>query len=144
MDFTFLLDFEKLFQIILVLVISVIYLKLKNSERIPGGPWGFPIIGNRGILRKRPHIQLTQLRVTFGDVFSIMLGSWGRQRVVVVCSWEGFQAGLNRKTLQTSGRPKKVMKNMFNDDTYCRGKFFNDLLFLAIFISYINNSFFTL
>lgn len=120
MQITAMLDIDKLFLLILVIVLSTIYLRRQNLAQFPNGPWGFPLVGNYGILQNRPHIRLSQLRERFGDVFSITLG---RQRVVAVCSWEGIMEGLVKKSVKMSGRPLNLMTNMFNSGIYEGGRF---------------------
>lgn len=126
MILTALIDIDKLFLLILVIVLSIIYLRRQSVTQFPGGPLGFPLIGNYGILQNRPHIRLTQLQRSFGDVFSITVG---RKKMVVVSSWEGIMEGLVKKSVSMSGRPQNLMKNMFNSGTCKAGK--SDLLSLT-------------
>ena len=111
MVLTTLLDFDQLFLLILLIVLSIVYLTRQHAAQFPNGPWGFPLIGNYRILQTRPHIRLSQLVEKFGDVFSIKVG---RQKVVIVSSWEGISEGLVKKSLKMSGRPRNLIKNMFH------------------------------
>lgn len=69
---------------------------LRRREKLPPGPYQFPIIGNAFQIGKNPHQSLAKLSKTYGPLMSLQLGSI---YTVVVSSPE-----IAKEILQTNDR----------------------------------------
>ncbi|XP_053376322.1 cytochrome P450 1A2-like [Mercenaria mercenaria] len=120
----FSLEADKIFLLLLVLALSIVYL-LKNKVRdFPAGPLDYPLIGTNKFLQTNPHIRLTRLKEKYGDVYSIKLG---KERAVVVCSLEGIEEGLVKKSPVFGGRPKEFLPHSFFNGCTDGGLSFSEL-----------------
>ena len=98
--------------LLIILFLSLIYLRNHFCDNFPPGPWGYPIIGNLKLLQDKPHLHLTYLKEKYGDVYSLQLG---RYRTVVVCSLDGIQEGLVKNSPMFSGRSSFLSnRELFN------------------------------
>ncbi|XP_071498195.1 steroid 17-alpha-hydroxylase/17,20 lyase-like [Diadema antillarum] len=97
---------------------AVYYLKERYDykvRRLPPGPTSIPLIGNAlSINPKSPHLSLIKLAETYGDIFSIKLGS---ERVVVLNNAELIKAAY--RGVDISHRP-----DFFSMDVLAGGKGF--------------------
>ncbi|NP_001165708.1 cytochrome P450 family 1 subfamily A member 1 S homeolog [Xenopus laevis] len=90
-------------------VFAIVFLVLR-SERVkipPGtkklpGPMPYPIIGNLLSLSKNPHLSLTRMSKTYGDVFQIQIGT---KPVLVLSGLETLKQALIRQGDEFAGRP---------------------------------------
>lgn len=90
-------------------VLSGVYTLWRSPrENYPRGPTAWPFIGNVQILSHKPHLKLFNLKDTYGDVFSLKLGT---QDVVVVCSLAGIQEGLQDRGEKFAERPNSLVYN---------------------------------
>lgn len=71
---------------------------------LPPGPYGLPIVGNLLQLGTSPHISLLELSKTYGDIFSLRLGTW---QVVSVNSLDAVKetVSLGGSNHALDGRP---------------------------------------
>ncbi|WAR01257.1 CP1A1-like protein, partial [Mya arenaria] len=109
------LQTENILLLLLVFILSCVYLWKRSVSSFPEGPWSIPFTKNQKLLHARPHIRLTQLRDVYGEIFSVKLG---RQRAVVVSSFEGLNEGLVKKAFTLSGRPGSLLSGVFNKVSY--------------------------
>ncbi|XP_052797461.1 cytochrome P450 2J6-like isoform X2 [Mya arenaria] len=107
------LQTENILLLLLVFILSCVYLWKRSVSSFPEGPWSIPFTKNQKLLHARPHIRLTQLRDVYGEIFSVKLG---RQRAVVVSSFEGLNEGLVKKAFTLSGRPGSLLSGVFNKE----------------------------
>ena len=69
------------------LTITVWYFIQKYKNNMPPGPWGFPVLGYLPFLGSQPQEKFMQLRKTYGDIFTIQMGSFiavvlnGREKI---------------------------------------------------------------
>lgn len=73
----------------------------QGLKRIPG-PRGYPFIGNMLDLGKNPHLSLTQMSRTYGDVMMIRIGT---TPVLVLSGLETIREALVRQGTDFMGRP---------------------------------------
>ncbi|XP_078531893.1 cytochrome P450 1A4-like [Lissotriton helveticus] len=99
-----------------LLAMVIIFLFMKFMEGInrkhpsPPGPWGWPIVGNLFQLGEYPHLPLTQMRATYGDVIKLKLGF---VPVVVLSGFETVKEALLKKGDTFAGRPKMITFSFF-------------------------------
>lgn len=118
------LEADKIFLSLLVLALTIVYLWKKRVKDFPAGPIGYPLIGNNKLLQSIPHIRLTRLKEKYGSIYSIQLG---KQKAVVVCSLEGIEEGLVKKSPVFGGRPKGFLSNEFFSGGVDGGVIFSEL-----------------
>ena len=99
--FTDMFDTTNTVVLLVVLFLSLIYLKRALLQNFPPGPWSWPFFGNLKVLREKPHLHLTYLQKKYGDIYSLRLGKY---RAVVACSVEAIQEGLIKNSHKFSGR----------------------------------------
>ncbi|XP_060573271.1 cytochrome P450 1A1-like [Ruditapes philippinarum] len=99
-------------------IISFVFLTCLMIKRIfqnrnktyPDGPFGFPIIGHLPLFGNYPPKTFMKWWNSYGDVFSIRLGSWN---TVVVNGYDAVKAAAEHPDDVFSGRP-----NFFSMDIY--------------------------
>lgn len=115
----FSLEPDKFFLLLLVLSLSIVYLWKNRVQDFPAGPLSYPLIGHSKLLQTIPHIRLTRLKEKYGNVYSIKLG---KQKAVVVCSLEGIEEALLKKSPVFGGRPKGFLPHEFFNGCVDGGK----------------------
>lgn len=75
---------------------------LVSLRKYPSGPFPLPIIGNLHQLGNRPHENFTELKKTYGDVYSISLGM---QRWVIINTVDVAREALINNSVAFAGRP---------------------------------------
>ncbi|XP_030042359.1 cytochrome P450 1A1 [Microcaecilia unicolor] len=90
-------------------VFSVLFLILRSfRERVPKGlkklpgPWSFPVIGNILELGKSPHLSLTKMSQTYGDMMQIQIGT---RPVLVLSGLDTLKQALIKQGDDFLGRP---------------------------------------
>ncbi|XP_029430341.1 cytochrome P450 1A5 [Rhinatrema bivittatum] len=73
----------------------------KGLKKIPG-PWPFPVIGNMLELGKNPHLSLTKMSQTYGDVMQIQIGT---RPVLVLSGLDTLKQALIKQGEDFLGRP---------------------------------------
>ncbi|XP_029468177.1 cytochrome P450 1A1-like isoform X2 [Rhinatrema bivittatum] len=98
------------------LVIVLVIMRIKESLGKQGkslpGPWALPVIGNIFQIGKSPHLSLTKMRETYGEVFLIKLGV---VPVVVVSGLETMKQVLVKQGDDYAGRPKLYSFSLLAD-----------------------------
>ncbi|XP_045182832.2 cytochrome P450 1A1-like [Mercenaria mercenaria] len=95
-----------------------------RGKRYPKGPMGFPIIGHLPFFGSHPPSTFMKWRESYGDVFSIRLGSW---QAVVVNGYKAVKAAAEHPNDAFSGRPNfvsmEVAAELINEETFAFGNF---------------------
>ncbi|XP_046561767.1 cytochrome P450 1A2-like [Haliotis rubra] len=73
-----------------------------NNNAAPG-PWGYPVLGHLPLLGTEPHVTFQKLRMKFGDVFRIQLGTWP---ALVINGKKAIKEALVEQGDAFSGRPQ--------------------------------------
>jgi cytochrome P450 len=63
---------------LLLLILLVVVLQrfgFRKSQKLPPGPWPWPVVGNLFMLGKSPHIALTRFAEKYGPLVCLRLGS---------------------------------------------------------------------
>lgn len=87
---------------ILCLLIRTFQKKIPKGLKLPPGPRSLPLIGNAHQLGKNPHLTLTEMSKTYGDVMQIKIGM---QPVVVLSGYETLRQALIKQGDDFAGRP---------------------------------------
>ena len=111
---------NKVFLLCAIFVLSMVYLWKNRIGNFPPGPWGFPIVGNLMVYKQRPHVKITHLSKRYGNIFSLNLG---KQRTVVISSFEGISEGLIKHSEEFAGRPSLFSTPVLFDGKRDGGKF---------------------
>lgn len=101
----------------LTVFMTVLFLQwlLQNKEkRYPKGPVGFPIVGHLPLFGKYPPKTFLKWWNSFGDVFSIRLGSWN---TVVVNGYDAVKAAAEHPDDAFSGRPHFLSMEILSERT---------------------------
>ncbi|XP_021360956.1 cytochrome P450 2B5-like [Mizuhopecten yessoensis] len=90
--------------IVAVLLILMVSRSLQWPANVPPGPTGYPIVGSILLLsgKKKPKETFRQLRVKFGDVFSLTLG---RNLLVVINGVDALKEAFIKRADDFSDRP---------------------------------------
>jgi cytochrome P450 len=120
-------DLTSVFGIVFTVFITVLFLQrfLQNrKKRYPKGPFGFPIIGHIPLFGNNPPKTFMKWWKSYGDVFSLRLGSWN---TVVVNGYKAVKAAAEHPDDAYSGRPNFVSMSIFKErikeDTFAFGNF---------------------
>jgi len=84
------------------IVIYTITSYYTSDKRLPPGPIPLPLVGNMFNMGPQPHLSLTSLSKTYGDIFRLSVGI---HRIVVVNSIEAAREALVRRSSDFAGRP---------------------------------------
>lgn len=91
---------------VLLCVLSLLLLALRGQRRtrgtLPPGPRPWPLVGNLLQMGEQVHLSLTNLRVQYGDVFQMKMGSLV---VVVLSGYSTVKEALVRQGEAFAGRP---------------------------------------
>ncbi|XP_056601747.1 cytochrome P450 1A1 [Triplophysa dalaica] len=91
---------------VLLCVFSLLLLALRGQRRtrgtLPPGPRPWPLVGNLLQMGEQVHLSLTNLRVQYGDVFQVKMGSLV---VVVLSGYSTVKEALVRQGEAFAGRP---------------------------------------
>ncbi|XP_060559051.1 cytochrome P450 1A1-like, partial [Ruditapes philippinarum] len=101
--------------IICMVLMMVHFLKRFHQTRnkiYPNGPFGFPIVGHLPLFGNYPPETFMKWWKTYGDVFSIRLGSWN---AVVVNGYNAVKAAGEHPDDAFSGRPNFVSMDILNE-----------------------------
>ncbi|KAM4748961.1 cytochrome P450 1A1 [Rhinophrynus dorsalis] len=98
---------------------AVIFLFLKSfrqnvpqgTKKVPG-PMPYPLIGNLLSLSKNPHLSLTKMSETYGDVMQIQIGT---KPVLVLSGLETIKQALIKQGDEFSGRPDLFTFRLIGD-----------------------------
>ncbi|XP_077990656.1 cytochrome P450 2J6-like [Glandiceps talaboti] len=91
-----------------VVLVILILISRQNRPNLPPGPTGWPILGSLPFLAgKQMDITLTELGRKYGDVYSIMLGSY---RVVILNSFDVIKEALVKRADYFNGRPMNIKR----------------------------------
>ncbi|XP_018414433.1 PREDICTED: cytochrome P450 1A5-like isoform X2 [Nanorana parkeri] len=100
-------------------VFSVVFLILRAyTQRVPHGtkrllgPFPLPIIGNLLSLSKNPHLSLTKMSETYGDVFQIQIGT---KPVLVLSGLQTLRQALLKQGDVFNGRPDLFTFRLIGD-----------------------------
>lgn len=100
-------------------VFCVVFLILKSyTQRVPRGtkklpgPFPLPFIGNLLSLSKNPHLSLTKMSETYGDVFQIQIGT---KPVLVLSGLETIRQALLKQGDAFLGRPDLFTFRLIGD-----------------------------
>nr|XP_033776368.1 cytochrome P450 1A5 [Geotrypetes seraphini]XP_033776369.1 cytochrome P450 1A5 [Geotrypetes seraphini] len=87
-----------------VLFLIVRYFRERTPKGLkkPPGPWSFPVIGNILELGKKPHLSLTKMSQTYGDVMQIQIGT---RPVLVLSGLNTLKQALIKQGDDFIGRP---------------------------------------
>ncbi|ESO95073.1 hypothetical protein LOTGIDRAFT_232181 [Lottia gigantea] len=66
------------------------------------GPISWPVIGNLHQLGKKPHVKLTEFRKTYGDVYTIRMGS---RQTIVLNGLQTIKSAMIKQAEDFAGRP---------------------------------------
>ncbi|MEE6517403.1 hypothetical protein FKM82_027583 [Ascaphus truei] len=98
---------------------AVIFLLLKSfRQKVPRGtkqapgPMPYPLIGNLLALSKNPHLSLTKMSETYGDVMQIQIGT---KPVVVLSGLETLRQALVKQGEEFAGRPDLFTFRLIGD-----------------------------
>ncbi|XP_060563810.1 cytochrome P450 1B1-like [Ruditapes philippinarum] len=115
---------DKIFLLLLVLVLSIVYLLKSRVKDFPDGPICYPFIGSNQFLQTNAHIRLTRLKEKYGDIYSIQIG---KKPAVIVCSLEGIEEGLLKKSPSFGGRPRDFLPPTLFNGCHDGGIIFSEL-----------------
>ncbi|XP_043933132.1 cytochrome P450 1A1 [Protopterus annectens] len=87
---------------IFCLIIRTFQKKVPQGLKLPLGPTGLPLIGNAHQLGKNPHLTLSEMHKTYGDVMQIKIGM---RPVVVLSGYETIRQALIKQGDDFAGRP---------------------------------------
>jgi hypothetical protein len=90
--------------VIAIFIVTLLYSRRKQSQRLPNGPSGVPLLGNildfRGTLL---HLKLTEWSRRYGDFYSYKIG---QSPVIVLSSPSAVQDLYIKRGKKYSSRPK--------------------------------------
>ncbi|XP_045192775.2 cytochrome P450 1A1-like [Mercenaria mercenaria] len=100
------------------------WLLQNRGKRYPRGPFGFPIVGHLPFFGNHPPSTFMKWWKSYGDVFSIRLGSWN---AVVVNGFKAVKAAAEHPDDAFSGRPNFVSMELLiesdNEERFAFGNF---------------------
>ncbi|XP_045181602.2 cytochrome P450 1A1-like [Mercenaria mercenaria] len=95
-----------------------------KGKRYPKGPMGLPIVGHLPFFGRHPPSTFMKWWESYGNVFSIRLGSWN---TVVVNGYKAVKAAAEHPNDAFSGRPKfissEVLAERIHEDVFAFGNF---------------------
>lgn len=104
-------DLLSCFLVVAVFVLAFIWNRRYSWDRLPNGPLGFPIVGHLPFLaRSAPLEVFASWHNTYGDVYSIRLGSWN---TVVLNGFHTISEAAKRKDYVFSSRPPFMTQGIF-------------------------------
>lgn len=120
------LDLSSILVLLGVFLISLLLTRwLREGKKYPPAPWGFPIVGHLPLFGAYPPTTLRKWRQSYGDVYSIRMGSW---KTVVINGYSAIKDAMNRSDDAFSSRPRfftfEMLKKVNDEhDTIAFGPF---------------------
>jgi len=90
------------------LTIYYAIIQYRKLQKLPPGPWGYPIVGMLYKINKEFHLFLTDYVKLFGKVFSLQMGN---STLVVLSDHKIIKKAFQSKDF--SARPRTVLTNLF-------------------------------
>ena len=92
----------------IALTIYYAILQYRKVQKLPPGPWGYPIVGMLYKINKEFHLFLTDYVKLFGKVFSLQMGN---STLVVLSDHKLIKKAFQSRDF--SARPRTVLTNLF-------------------------------
>jgi cytochrome P450 len=101
--------------LLLILLVAVLQrFGFRNSQKLPPGPWPWPVVGNFFMLGKSPHIALARFAEQYGPLVYLRLGS---THTVVASSPALAKEFLKTKDHVFQGRPASLAFNILTNNS---------------------------
>jgi cytochrome P450 len=120
-------EFTIVLGIVCTVFLTILFCKQlfqSNGKRYPKGPLGFPIVGHLPLFGNNPPKTFLRWWNSYGDVFSIRLGSWN---TVVVNGYDAVKAAAEHPDDAFSGRPNflsmEILSERIKEDRLAFGNF---------------------
>ncbi|XP_023221642.1 vitamin D 25-hydroxylase-like [Centruroides sculpturatus] len=92
--------FVSILVVVILTIINVLRNYFSRPKNFPPGPSGLPFVGYLPFLGEEAHLKLYKLRLKYGGIFSVLLGS---KRIVVLSSYDVMKEAYSKSALL--GRP---------------------------------------
>ena len=92
----------------IALTIYYAILQYRKVQKLPPGPWGYPIVGMLYKINKEFHLFLTDYVKLFGKVFSLQMGN---STLVVLSDHKLIKKAFQSRDF--SARPRTILTNLF-------------------------------
>ncbi|KAG0563575.1 hypothetical protein KC19_8G042400 [Ceratodon purpureus] len=96
----------------LLIHLLVVY---QRRQKLPPGPWPWPVVGNLFVLNGRPHRKLQKLAATYGGLMYIQLGE---RRCLVVSTAAAAKEVFKKHDQAFSSRPRSLVLTVLTAGTY--------------------------
>ncbi len=90
------------------LLIYYLFLQYRKVQKLPPGPWGYPVVGMLFSIKKEFHLLLMDYVKLFGSVLSFKMGS---QTLVVLSDHKLIKKAFASRDF--TARPKTELTNLF-------------------------------
>lgn len=97
------------FSMVIILAVTLFILWRRKDDNYPPGPFSWPLIGN--IQLNKAHLQLTNLKNKYGDIYSVTIS---RKNIVVLCSLDSILECLHYNGDAFANRPScPVLRSLY-------------------------------